>query len=275
MSAVIPSWLKEITPATCPCCNIGRTKGFADKTINKITSFLKEIFVSEDFAMQDGIIQRIDSRVRILTFFILIFFASFLKSFAPLLIILFFVILIAYISHIPISALFKRTAPVIIFTGIIILPSLFITNAGIKTTSLFVFRVAVMVSIAAILFLATRKNDLLKGLRMLFMPQIFVMTLAFAFRYIFIFLKLAENMHLARKSRVIRQAKTNEARAWTASRLAVIFKRSVAMADDVYLALVSRGFTGEIKTMENHEMQKRDYLWIGIVLFVMLVTIRL
>lgn len=275
MPAVIPSWLKEITPATCPCCEIGRTKGFVDKTVNKIISFLKEIFVSEDFAMQNGLIQKIDSRVRILTFFILIFFASFLKSFAPLLIILFFVILIAQMSRIPISALLKRTAPVIIFTGVIMLPSLFITNAGVKTTSLFVFRAAVMVSIAAILFLATRKNDLLKGLRMLFVPQIFVITLAFAFRYIFIFLKLAENMHLARKSRVIKQSSKDEIRAWTASRLAVIFKRSVAMADDVYLALVSRGFTGEIKTMENHEIQKRDYLWIGIVLFVMLTTIRL
>lgn len=274
MPAVIPSWLKPV-PANCPCCTIGRTKGFIDKTINKITSFLKEIFVSEDFAMQDGLVQRIDSRIRILTFFILIFFASFLKSFAPLLIILSFIILITYISHIPLSALFKRTAPVIIFTGIIILPSLFIIDAGIKTTSLFVFRVAVMVSIAAILFLATRKNDLLKGLSMLFVPQIFVMTLAFAFRYIFIFLKLAEDMHLARKSRVIRQAKTKEARAWTASRLAVIFKRSVAMADDVYLALVSRGFTGEVKTLQNYEIKNMDYLWIGIVSFVILITIRL
>ncbi|MBI5892683.1 MAG: hypothetical protein HZB79_03350 [Deltaproteobacteria bacterium] len=275
MSAVIPSWLKEVAPATCPCCEIGRTKGFIDKTLDKITSFLKEIFVSEDFAMQDGIVQRIDSRIRILTFFILIFFASFLKSFIPLLAILSFIILITYMSHIPISALFKRTAPVIIFTGIIMLPSLFITDAGIKTTSLFVFRVAVIVSIAAILFLATRKTDLLKGLSMLFVPQIFVMTLAFAFRYIFIFLKLAENMHLARKSRIIKKVNTKESRAWTVSRLAVIFKRSAAMADDVYLALASRGFTGEIKTMENHEMQKRDYLWIGIVLFVMLITIRL
>ena len=68
---------------------------------------------------------------------------------------------------------------------------------------LFVTRVGVSVSLAVLLVMTTPWADLLKSLRALRVPQVFVLVLSMTYRYIFLFLHTTNGMLLARKSRVV------------------------------------------------------------------------
>jgi cobalt/nickel transport system permease protein len=104
------------------------------------------------------------------------------------------------------------------------------------------------------------------GLRALFIPRIFVMTLSMTERYIFVFLRLIQDMYRARKSRTIRPLSTAMDRNWTASRIGVTFKKSLDMSEDIYKAMLSRGFHGEFRTVGRFHAGMIDYLWLATVL---------
>ena len=56
--------------------------------------------------------------------------------------------------------------------------------------------------------------DILKSLRALRVPQIFVLILSMTYRYIFLFLHTINGMFLARKSRVVGGTSGGEQRRW-------------------------------------------------------------
>ncbi len=73
-------------------------------------------------------------------------------------------------------------------------------------------------------------------------------------------------MYRARKSRTIRAFSAAVERSWIASRIGVTFKKSVEMSNDVYLAMLSRGFHGEYKTLDRFRSRTVDYLWLAAIL---------
>ena len=81
----------------------------------------------------------------------------------------------------------------------------------------------------------------------LFVPRVFVMTLSMTDRYLFVFLQAIQDMYRARKSRTIRPGSSSEARSWTATRIGMMFKKSMDMSEDIYQAMLSRGFQGEFR----------------------------
>ena len=60
-------------------------------------------------------------------------------------------------------------------------------------------------------------------------------------------MKIFEEMHLSLKSRLVRSFDRKTARHWVASRVGFLFKRSVKMSEDVYMAMVARGYSIEVK----------------------------
>ena len=68
-------------------------------------------------------------------------------------------------------------------------------------------------------------------------------------RYIFVLLRLIQDMYRGRMSRTIRPLSPAVERNWTASRIGVTFKKSMEMSEDVYKAMLSRGFHGEFRTI--------------------------
>ena len=116
---------------------------------------------------------------------------------------------------------------------------------GLIGAVLFVIRVAVSVSLAVLLVLTTPWADLLKSLQAIRVPQVFVLVLAMTYRYIFLFLHLANGMFEARKSRVVGRTSGNEQRRWIAGSMGNLLSRSVKMSNDVYAAMAARGFTGD------------------------------
>jgi cobalt/nickel transport system permease protein len=143
-----------------------------------------------------------------------------------------------------------------------------VTRQGLWGGIVLVSRVAASVSFAMLLTLTTRWSDLFAGLRALMVPRIVVMTLNMTNRYLFVFLRLIQDMYRARKSRTIHPLSDAEERGWVASRIGVIFKRSIEMSNDIYLAMLSRGYHGEVIALARFRTSAVDYLWLALVLIV-------
>ena len=84
------------------------------------------------------------------------------------------------------------------------------TQEGVRSALLFVGRVAASVSLAVLLTLTTSWHRLFMALRGLKVPALFVLTVAMAYRYIFLLVGIVTDMHMARKSRTIRYLSPEE-----------------------------------------------------------------
>jgi cobalt/nickel transport system permease protein len=144
----------------------------------------------------------------------------------------------------------------------------------VRAATTLILRVGASVSFAAILILTTRWGVLLSALRGLRVPQVFVVILGMTYRYIFLLLHTTNDMFLARKSRLVGRAPGSSERAWLAGSMGTLLGKSYLLSDEVYLAMVSRGFHGEAKTLEPLHMRPFDIAVIaGAVLVPILVIV--
>ncbi len=143
---------------------------------------------------------------------------------------------------------------------LVIVPSkLAITDAGLAVAARFILRAAVCVSIVGLLTVTTQRVKLFRGLRMLGVPQIFVTLLSMMERYLGILVISAEEIHLAKISRSIAPGSLRQEKAWAAAGMGSLFRRSCSLGHAVYLAMVSRGYTGEVHCLEDPVLREKDW----------------
>jgi len=229
-------------------------------------SFLKESIFSDEYALKKGFMQSIDPRIKIITTLLFLIIALLIKDISILAGLYLLCLMLAYLSKIGIGFFLKRTWVFIpLFALFIAIPALFsivtpgealiilkisgfkliITRQGLSGAALFVMRVVTSVSFAVLMSITTRHFELLRTLRIFKIPQVFVMTLGMCYRYIFLFVEIVENTYTAIKSRVgtrIHYKKGQHIVAWN---IAYLWKRSHQLNEDVYKAMLSRGYRGE------------------------------
>lgn len=265
--------------------------GFVEKTLAGITANIEQAVFSEENARKNGFLQRRDPRAKLLCFLVLIVTAALSRSLPALFILYVAVIAAAAVSAIDIGSFQKRVwLGIPVFSGIVVLPSIFFVGShplfhiplGLFTLTVyrdavfaaivFVARVGVSVSLAILLILSTKWADILKSLRFLRVPSIFVLILSMTYRYIFLFLHAANGMFLARKSRVVARSSGQEQRWWIVASMSTLMSRSLRMGDEVYMAMLARGFDNRMQTMDDYHMRPADWaLMAGSVLLAALV----
>jgi cobalt/nickel transport system permease protein len=256
---------------------------------------LEEVFFSEEYAKKKGIVQSIDPRVKLVSLMMLLIDLSFMQDIRALLVIYLLVLALTGISRIALSLVIKRVwLTVALFSLLVVIPAMFnfvtpgdpiltllrfdsphqigyfkvpqeitITRQGLAGVTLFVLRVTVSVTLVLVVTLTTRWTELLKAISVFRVPQIFILVLGMTYRYIFLLIRIVQNMFLAKKSRVIRMGTTGEEQAWVASRIGLLLKKSFKLSDDVYSAMRSRGFTGKVKSYETFNLQPADFVALG------------
>jgi cobalt/nickel transport system permease protein len=277
--------------------DVHRKKDFVGRTLDGFRSFLVTSIFSERYAKLNGLLQTVDPRIKIVSIFLLVITASFINRIEVLSILYLFTVVIAYLSGIEIGFFLKRVWLFIpLFTGVVVIPALFnlitpgtpllyfiqpggsigpwILNDGLSITSqgtysaiLLVTRVAASVSLVVLMTLTTRWNDILYGLQILRIPKAFVMTLGMAYRYIYMLLRLAEEMALARRSRIIRPQSLKQNQKWIGARMAQLLKRSFETSEEVHLAMIARGFNGSAKTLSILKTDNSSYIWLILSIF--------
>ena len=271
-----------------------RRNNFIERSITGALSFLKESVFSDEYASKRGLLQSIDPRIKLVTFAFFLLAVLFIKSSIVLSCLYAVCLLLAYLSRISLGFFLKRTWIFIpLFSIFIAVPAIFsifspgqalisfnmlgahlvITRQGLSGASLFVIRVITSVSFAVLLSITTRHFELLKALRILKVPQVFVMILGICYRYIYLFVEVLENTYLAIKSRVGSEVHYKKGQRVVAWNMASLWYRSYRLNEEVYNAMLSRGYTGEPVVINDFKAKPKDWIWLLIVIAICVVTI--
>lgn len=266
---------------------------FLDKTLLAAAQVAEQSLLSEVYARQQGLLQALDVRVKLISFLCLIVLVSVFRTPQTIWIAYGFGLVLALFSRVPLWFFIKRVWLFVpLFSAAIVLPAILniitpgepvlvlikfsrsyvwgpytmpaelaVTRQGLWGAVMLVSRVSTSVSLAVLLTLTTKWAEIFSGLRALFVPRIFVVTLSMTERYLFVLLRLVQDMYRGRMSRTIRPFAPAVERNWTASRIGVTFKKTVEMGDDVYKAMLSRGFHGEFRTVNRFRIKTLDYAW--------------
>ncbi len=252
-------------------------------------SFLKDSVFSDEYAGCRGFLQARDTRFKVAIIFLLLLAVLFSKNIYFLILLYMLCLFLAMFSKISLGFFLKRTWIFIpLFSFFIALPALLdifspgrpvlsfnlagitlrITQQGIAGAVFFFVRVLTSVSLAALLVLTTRHYALLKALRIFRVPQIFVMTMGMCYRYVYLFIEIIENTYLAIKSRVGFVHSVKKGQMIVAVNIAGLWQRSYILHDRVYSAMLSRGYCGEPKAIDEFNSDFKD--WISLTAAILL-----
>jgi len=289
----VPSWLLASSGGAGGPAQPARPRRsrrlFADRLLATLAAWVERAMVADELARRRGLLQRLDPRVKLVSLLALIVAAALATRVAVLA-----ALLLAALALVPASRLSLRQFAarawlfVPLFTAIIMLPAVFsavtpgrpvvtlwshaalpwplpsslaVTSSGVLVFGRLVLRVTVVVSFAVLLTLTTPWPELLKALRAVAVPRGFVFVLAVAYRYVFTLVRLVQDMAVARTSRLVGPVTAGEDRRFLAAAVAAVFGKSQAASEEVYLAMVSRGYRGEPRTLSSWRVGRLDVVW--------------
>ncbi|MEK6753950.1 MAG: cobalt ECF transporter T component CbiQ [Chloroflexota bacterium] len=140
-----------------------------------------------------------------------------------------------------------------------------ITDMGLLRFVSILIRSWLSVQMAILLVAATRFPDLIHALEHLRVPAILTTIIAFLYRYLFVLTDEVFRLLRARESRSAAVAGNRSGggvlwRAKVAGNMAgQLFLRSYERSDRIYNAMLSRGYSGHLYTLNPHEMKPGDY----------------
>ena len=300
----LPSWLVARDPVLSHSEKLAHQHHYVANTLNKIARLLETSIFSEKYASQRGLLQQVDPRVKVITLFSFLIAVNLFQHLNAILAVYSITLLLTYLSKIPLGFFLKRVWIFIpLFAGVIALPAIFniftpgdpivtlarfnevqhfwgfnytdisITRQGVLGAILFTFRVATSVSVVVLLTLTTHWVEILKALRVLGVPQVFILVLSMTYQYVILLARLIQDMHIAKKARTIPYNKNHKKSmglkaelAWVASRIGTTFRKSYAMIDETHNAMIARGFRGEIQIFQQFKLHWIDLAWtIGMI----------
>jgi cobalt ECF transporter T component CbiQ len=253
-------------------------------TLRGFTRALSRALLAEQAAARPGLLQQLDPRVRVIGILALVMSVILCRRLEAIAALGLVAIAIAVASRVSLASLAKRVWLVIlVFSGLIALPALFLTPGeplwtapglhlslsaqGVRTAVLLVLRVETAATLTTVLVLSTAWMHLLKALRSLHLPAEVVTMLAMTHRYVFLLIETADQMLESRQSRMVGVLNGSEQRKMTARTAAVLLHKSIELSHEVYLAMLSRGFRGEVRLLTDFRLQSRDYLGLTAFLF--------
>lgn len=261
-----------------------KNSNFIQRSLINVLSFFRQSLFSEEYAsLERGFLQSIDPRIKLISIAIFLISTLFVKNITLLAGMYLWCLFLAYLSQVNLGFFLIRTWVFIpLFSLFIAIPALFgtfspgealfsfrimganliITKPGLLRAGIFVTRVLTCVSFVVLLNLTTRYTQLLRVLRIFRIPQIFVVTLGMCYRYIYLFLEIIENTYLAIKSRVGISMPYQKGQKMVALKIAHLWQRSFQLNQEVYNAMLSRGYTGEPRILDEFKTGIKDWAWL-------------
>jgi cobalt/nickel transport system permease protein len=260
-----------------PTARRKRRASFVERTIAGLAGAMERALYAEELARADGLLQRLDPRVKVIGLLSLVVAAALARNILVILGLFGAAIVLALLSRVPIRTLATRVwVGALLFTGLLALPAIFITPGqvvyrlpllgwpltaqGLGAASYLIVRVETAATFSLLLILCTPWAQVLKALRVLRVPVVFVVILGMTYRYIFLMLQTAQDMFESRQSRMVGRLDSADRRRLASASVGVLLSKSIQLSGDVYLAMLSRGFRGEIYTLDDFQMRTRDWL---------------
>lgn len=254
-----------------------RKSHFIERTIRGLNAAIEHIAHVEDSSGSPGLLQRLDPRVKLCGALLLICATVVSSRLAVAATILAMASLVVVFSGgMTLRIVAKLWGAVLLLTGAIALPAVFITHGepvwrmpwvgwiataqGLRSALLLVVRAETTATLAMLLALSTRWMHLLKALRILRVPLAFVMIVGMTHRYICLLLETSIAYFEARRTRLIGKANWKRRRQMAISTAGVLLEKSIQTSSEVYAAMQARGFRGEMRTLDEFRMRPLDRL---------------
>lgn len=249
------------------------SRSFLESTTLGFGRAFTRAMLSERTAQQRGLLQSLDPRVRVVGLFALVLTVTLSRKLIIVAALLLLAVVMAVASRVRVLTLAKRVWLIVLgFTGVIALPALFvtpgrpvaalgtivITEQGLRTAALLILRVETAVTLTTLLILCTPWSHVLKALRALRLPKEAIVMLAMTYRYVFLLVETAGQMFESRRSRTVGVLKPQDQRRMAARTAGVLLSKSFALSNDVYLAMQSRGFRGEVQVLSDWRLTMWD-----------------
>lgn len=232
--------------------------------------------LDDRLATRPGLLQAIDPRAKTPALIGLILVTAFLHTVPGLLAVYGLAVALAVLSRVPARRLFGVWLALPLLSALIALPAalnlvtpgapvcpfghgIAVTAPGCYVVARFALRALAGVTFALLLVATTRPDHLFHGLRALGAPRMAVMLLAMMARYLVVLARAAEEIHLTKLSRAITTGTLRQEQAWVAAGMGALFRRTQALGEDVYLAMLARGYTGETRMLDAAPPRPRDW----------------
>lgn len=263
---------------------------FVDKSIKQIAGIIKSSYVYWEMAEKNGLFQKLDPRLKVVCMIYFIVIISMMRSVYIKLAVAVFIFALTALSRLNIFYMYKRIIGFAFLFGFLIaLPSAFnvvtrgeiilpvatlsrsfqfwiysipkeigITREGAFAVAMLTLRVANSLGISLLIIHTTPFFEIIRALKVFRIPDTLLMIIILTYKYIFIFSKTVEDMYLAMKSRLVGAVDAGTIRELIAGRIFFIFKKSQMRYEETYRAMLSRGFSGDVKLYSFRTFTVRD-----------------
>lgn len=249
----IPHWLSSEETIT----RQAEKDRFIDKTILSLSSLLAR-------ALSSGAVNRerwkILPELRIISLFMTIVMISLARNYVFLA--LMFAILLAILSALDAEDILhtlKVSCGAAVFSFAVLLPSVFFN--GWNLCVFISVKVFMSVMSVKILSVTTRWDSITRALRIVPVPDIFILVLDISLRYIVMLGELTLDMFIALKLRSVGRNRVKHRALGGVAGSIFLFSR--AMAEDMYSAMTCRGFTGTYRIRRGIRPRPVDFAFIA------------
>jgi cobalt ECF transporter T component CbiQ len=257
---------------------------FLEHLIHDLARTSEQVFLAEEVARRNGILQRLDPRVKVTGVLGLILAATSATKVVVVGSLFVLSALLAAVCQLPMWILVSRIwIGSLLFTGFIAVPAIFTTPGppvfrfpnvdfpaatlpGLTTAALLLLRVETTSTLSFVLVLTTPWMHLLKALRALKVPVVAVVLVSMTVRYIVLLLGTAQQMFESHRSRTVGVVDAASARRLVYNTAGVLLGKTMYMSNEVYLAMQARGFRGEVHILDEFRLTSRDVVALAVFL---------
>jgi cobalt/nickel transport system permease protein len=267
-----------------------QTLPLIDKTLKNVSSFIKTVYSQSDTASRKGILQQLNARIKVVFLLSFIIIISLSREIPQELLMTVFLFLLYVSSRVNLVGVYKKIFLFSFFFGFLIIApaslnlvtngkilftiirfnsshrfwiynlpeTIGITREGCIVVAKFYLKVANSLSLTLLIFYTTPFNEIIKAFGMLRVPQLFLMVITLSYKFIFILSQTTEETYLALKSRWWKYSDLSDANNLVGGRIVYIFQRSWIKYEEIYKAMIARGFSGKVNLCYLKKFQWQD-----------------
>jgi cobalt/nickel transport system ATP-binding protein len=218
----------------------------------------------DKYARQNSPLHRLDARLKVPLVLLLVTLVALVQhpSLVLVLTLIGLISALCLLARIHLDYLLLRSAVVLPFSGFAAISLAFtyggewgLTEPGLHRAAAMMLRSWIAVCFMILLINTTPFDQLLRALRSLKVPSIFVLLLSFLYRYLYLLWDEIERMQRARNVRYF-GGRWSEQTALLGRLAAALFLRSYERAERVQKAMISRGWTGESDSINKHGVER-------------------
>lgn len=286
----------------------GRRTSFSlvDRGVAVFARLLQEIFVQWDIASRCGRLQLLDARVKVLFWVLLLMIISFKSTVYSLACIAGMIAMLTLGARVGPGHVYGKVLPLTFFFGVLLsAPSMLnifapgtlvfplitlqgpvsvltitipqqigVTEEGLTICLRLVLRVFASLSLSILMLSVTPFPEIIRALKLFHVPDFLLLILTLTGKYIYLFAQTVLDMYRAMKVRLVLGISSADFRVWSTGRMATIFRKTQMRADDIYRAMLCRGFSGEIRLAGARHLCISDWAGAGLLaVFVLAATL--